>query len=423
VSSTASPPPERLVVVGIGAQGWSGLCPDSRQALLHADVIFGGARQLDLLPTEVAARRVSWPSPLLRALPMLLVKTPGSAKVVLASGDPTFFGIATTIARVAPGFELTVLPHPSSLSLACARMGWAQQDTETLSLVGRPLATLGPALSPGRRLLVLVPDPSTPATVAALLRERGFGPSGITALSHLGADREDRITATAQEWPTQGFPDHDATIDRSLTVLAVDCLPGPAPVRLPRTPGLPDDAYEHDGQLTKRHVRALTLAALAPEPGELLWDIGGGAGSIGIEWMRSHPACRAISIERDPQRAERIVRNAERLGVPGLEVRTAAAPQGLDDLPTPDAIFVGGGLGASGMIERVHRALAPGGRLVANATTLESEALLSAARARYGGELTRIEISRAAPLGRFTGWRPAMPVTQWVCWRATEPVT
>lgn len=418
-----SPPPEHLVVAGIGAQGWPELPPGTREALLRADVVFGGQRQLDLLPDEVGARRVTWPSPLLRALPLLLVKTPGTAKVVLASGDPTFFGIATTIARVAPGFELTVLPHPSSVSLACARLGWAQQDTETVSLVGRPPATLGPAISPGRRLLVLVPDANSPATVAAMLRERGFGPSELTALSDLGADGESRVSATAQEWPQHGLPAHAPAAARELTVLAVVCRPGPDPVRLPRTPGLPDEVYEHDGQLTKRHVRALTLAALAPEPGELLWDVGGGAGSIGIEWMRSHPSCRAISVERDPQRTERIVRNAERLGVPGLQVRTAQAPDGLAEMPTPDAIFIGGGLTAPGMLEFCRQALAPGGRLVANATTLESEALLARARAEHGGSLTRFEIARATPIGRFTGWRPAMPVTQWVSWREGKTVS
>jgi precorrin-6Y C5,15-methyltransferase (decarboxylating) len=417
VSTAPSPPPERLVVAGIGADGWPGLSPATREALIQADVVFGGERQLALLPPEVKAEQVAWPSPLLRALPLLLVKTRGTHKVVLASGDPTFFGIATTIARVAPGFDLTVLPHPSSVSLACARLGWAQPETEVISLVGRPTATLQPSISPGHRLLVLVPGEETPARVAHLLRERGFGPSELTALSNLGAEDESRVSASAEEWPAQGFPAHATEGSRALTVLAVVCRPGPTPVRLSRVPGLPDDAYENDGQLTKRHVRAVTLSSLAPEPGEMLWDVGGGAGSIGIEWLRSHPSCRAISIERDPERSQRITRNAELLGVPQLDVRTGEAPAALTGLTPPDAIFVGGGLTSAGLLDLCWDSLEPGGRMVVNAATLESEILLIQARSRYQGTLTRIEIARAAPIGRFTGWRPALPVTQWVAWK------
>lgn len=405
-------------MAGIGADGWPGLSPSTREALTQADVIFGGDRQLALLPAEVTATQVAWPSALVRALPMLLVKTPGARKVVLASGDPTFFGIATTIARVAPGFDLTVLPHPSSVSLACARMGWAQQDVEVISLVGRPAAALQPSISPARRLLILVPGEETPALVANLLRERGFGPSEITALSDLGAADESRVSAAADEWPEHGFPEHATA--KALTVLAVVCRPGPTPNRLSRTPGLPDEAYENDGQLTKRHVRAVTLSALAPEPGELLWDVGGGAGSIGIEWLRSHPSCRAISVERDAGRAQRITRNAELLGVPHLEVRTGEAPAELDGLPTPEAIFVGGGLTAPGLLDLCWEALAPGGRMVVNVTTLESEMVLAQAKLKYGGTLAKIEIARATAIGRFTGWRPAMPVTQWVAWKETR---
>ncbi|GLY33117.1 precorrin-6y C5,15-methyltransferase (decarboxylating) subunit CbiE [Kineosporia sp. NBRC 101731] len=416
--STAPPPaPARLVVVGIGADGWPGLSPAAQEVLRQADVVFGGDRQLALLPGEVAGRQVAWPPGLVRALPLLLVKTPGARKVVLASGDPTFFGIATTIARVVPGFELDVLPHPSSVSLACAWMGWAQQDTEVISLVGRPVATLQPAVSPGRRLLVLVPGEDSPAQVAALLRERGFGPSELTALSNLGAQDASRVSASADEWPAAGYPSHAPEGSKALTVLAVVCRPGPAAKRLSRVPGLPDDAYENDGQLTKRHVRAVTLSALAPEPGELLWDVGGGAGSVGIEWLRSHPSCRAVSIERDGERSARIARNAELLGVPHLEVRTGEAPAELNGLPTPDAIFVGGGLTAPGLVDLCWEALAPGGRMVVNVTTLESEMVLAQARSNYGGTLTKIDITRATAIGRFTGWRPAMPVTQWVSWK------
>jgi precorrin-6Y C5,15-methyltransferase (decarboxylating) len=339
---------------------------------------------------------------------------------VLASGDPTLYGITSTIARVAPDLVQVIVPHPSSVSLACARLGWAQPDVEVLSLLARPLATLHPLVQPGRRVLVLARDAHCPAQVAGLLRARGFGPSRLIALSNLEAEDEQQVERTADAWPEPGGPLAGwpaGTVAEPLTVLALECLAGPDADRLALVPGLPDDAYENDGQLTKRHVRAITLSSLAPSPGELLWDVGGGAGSIGIEWMRQHPANAAICVECDLERASRIRRNAEALGVPGLDVVTGSAPPALAGLPTPDAIFIGGGAGTPGMIDTCWRALRPGGRLVANVTTLESERAVYAAQARYGGELTRIEITRAAPIGRYTGWRPAMPVTQWVAER------
>jgi precorrin-6Y C5,15-methyltransferase (decarboxylating) len=409
VSSSPAPAPgpltplTPLIVVGIGADGWVGLAPVGREALDVAEVIFGSARQLDLLPTDLAATRMPWPTPLLPALAGLLTDHGDRRCVVLASGDPTMYGIAPTIARAVPGLPLMIVPHPSSVSLACARLGWAQADVDVLSLVARPLSTLHPLVQPGRRLLVLGPDVSV---VAILLRERGFGPSRLVALSRLGAKDEQRTEHLADDWPV-GSTD-------PLTVLAIEVVPGPAADRLSTAPGLPDTAYENDGQLTKRHVRAITLSSLAPAPGELLWDVGGGAGSIGIEWMRHHPACRAISVERDAERAARIQRNAVALGVPGLIVVTGSAPAAMAGLATPDAIFVGGGAGNPGMLAACWHALRPGGRLVANVTTLESEQAIYAARNEHGGELIRIEITRAAPIGRYTGWRPAMPVTHWV---------
>jgi precorrin-6B C5,15-methyltransferase / cobalt-precorrin-6B C5,C15-methyltransferase len=411
VSSTFPPDPGSAVtVVGIGADGWAGLAADAREALAGAEVIFGSERQLELLG-PLPADRVSWPSPLLPALAGLLAVHRQRRRAVLASGDPTFHGIATTIARVAPELELTILPHLSSASLACARLGWGQQDVEVVSLVGRPVAVLHPGVQPGRRLLVLAAGVHSPAEVAGLLRGRGFGPSRLIALSDLEAKDEQRIEARADTWPDHGWP--EGARPAALTVVAVECVPGPEAVRLTLFPGLPDDAYQNDGQLTKRHVRAITLASLAPSPGELLWDVGGGAGSIGIEWMRAHPTCRAISVERDPERVARIRRNADALGVPGLDVVTGSAPGALTGLAVPDAIFIGGGAGTPGLIEACWQALPPGGRIVANVTTLESEQAVVAARSVHGGELTRIEITPASPIGRYTGWRPAMPVTQW----------
>jgi precorrin-6Y C5,15-methyltransferase (decarboxylating) len=271
-----------------------------------------------------------------------------------------------------------------------------------VSLVGRPVDTL--LVQPDRRVVVLSAGRDTPGQVAALLRSRGFGPTRMTVLEDLGGPGERRIDGTAADWHADAGP---------LNVIGLECTPAPGVAPLGRTPGLPDDAYDHDGQLTKREVRAVTLAALAPLPGRLLWDVGAGAGSIAIEWLRTHPACRAIAIESSPERAERITANAAALGVPGLTVVHGRAPAALADLPVPDAVFVGGGVSEDGLLAACWAALREGGRLVANAVTLESEAVLTRWQARVGGVLTRIEISRAAPVGGFTGWKPMMPVTQW----------
>jgi precorrin-6B C5,15-methyltransferase / cobalt-precorrin-6B C5,C15-methyltransferase len=408
-ASTAEP---AVTIVGIGADGWAGLGPTGRAALTDAEVIFGSSRQLEMVPPELVAVRVTWPKPLVEDLAGLLAEHAGRRRAVLASGDPTLYGIASTIARRCPELAQVVVPHPSSVSLACARLGWAQQDVDVISLLARPLPALHLVVHAGRRVLVLAEGAQSPARVAELLRARGFGRSRLIALSNLGAEDEQRVECSADEWPATGWP--EGTTAEPLTVLGFERRPGPDADRLSLVPGLPDDAYENDGQLTKRHVRAITLSSLAPSPGERLWDVGGGAGSIGIEWLRLHPSCEALCVERDPERVARIQRNAEALGVPRLHVVTGDAPQVLTGLPTPDAVFIGGGAGRPGMIEACWQALAPGGRLVVNVTTLESEQAVYAARDRHGGELTRIEITRAAPIGRFTGWRPAMPVTQWV---------
>lgn len=406
VPTTPSDPAAGAVtVVGIGADGWRGLADPARTALRGADVLIGGPRQLDLLPGECAGERVPWPSPLRPAVPALLAAHVGRAVCVLASGDPMFHGIGRALTETVGAAALRILPHPSSVSYACARLGWPVEDTEVVTLVGRPADRLTAALHDGRRVLVLSAGAATPAEVAALLRERGYGPSRLRVLEQLGGPDERCVEGTAFDWQAvEGDP---------LNVVAVECRRAPEAPRLGAVPGLPDSAYEHDGQLTKRHVRAATLAALAPAPGESLWDVGGGSGSIAVEWMRTHPSCRAVSVERDPARAERIGRNARALGVPGLRVVTGAAPAALAELPPPDAVFIGGGLTAPGVLESCWAALGAGGRLVANTVTLESEALLADWYRRHGGELTRLAVAHAVPVGGFTGWRQAMPVTQW----------
>ncbi|WP_406862134.1 precorrin-6y C5,15-methyltransferase (decarboxylating) subunit CbiE [Streptomyces sp. HUAS MG47] len=401
------PPPPAVSVVGIGADGWDGLPETSRQVLREAEVLIGGDRQLWLAPTDVClGARVTWPHNLRESVPGLIAAHEGRRIAVLASGDPMFYGIGRTLAETIGADRIRVLPHPSSVSYACARLTWPLEDVETVTLVGRPLASLTAALHDGRRLLVLSATRHTPGQVAELLRERGYGGSRMRVLEQLGGPYERVVDGTADTW------DDDERLD-ALNVVAIDCVRAPDALRLGAVPGLPDEAYEHDGQLTKRYVRAATLAALAPAPGELLWDVGGGSGSIGIEWMRAHRTCRAIAVEKHPERAERIARNMVSLGVPKLRIVVGPAPDSLAGLPVPDAIFIGGGLTAPGLLDACWAALPPGGRLVANTVTLESEALLAEWYGRHGGELVRLAVAQAVPVGGFTGWRQAMPVTQW----------
>ena len=394
-------PTVTVTVAGIGADGWPGLSPLATSAIERAAVIAGGPRQLALLPERVAARRVLLPSPLLPGLAGLVDAHAEAGLVVLASGDPMFYGIGSTLVRLLGADRVRVLPHPSSVSLAAARLGWPLDDTDVVSLVGRPLSLLHPLLQPGRRVLALVAEPTAAADVRSLLDTRGFGPSPVTLLADLGGAGE--VVA-----PADGRP------HSRLAILAIECRLDPAAAGLlPRVPGLPDTAFEHDGQLTKREIRALTLAALAPVPGQLLWDVGAGSGSVGIEWMRVHPASRAIAIEPKESRRDRITCNAAALGVPGLRVVAGEAPAALAGLPAPDAVFIGGGVSVPGVVDACAAALGPGGRLVANAVTLEGQAVLADWRQRLGGTLTRIGVERADTLGTLTVWRPALPVVQW----------
>ncbi|MCP2288288.1 precorrin-6y C5,15-methyltransferase (decarboxylating) subunit CbiE [Nocardia amikacinitolerans] len=396
-----------IAVVGIGADGWVGLAAAAREAVAAAEVIFGSERQLALVPSDLGGERCAWPSPLLPALPGLLAQHAARRICVVASGDPMFYGIGVTLARLFGPASLRVLPQPSSASLACARLGWALAETPVLSAVGRPVATVLPDLVDGRRLLVLSADESTPAEVAKLLRDNGFGGSALTVLEQLGGPSERLRTATAASW--------DLDAGDPLNIVAVDCVADPAHTRVTRLPGLPDTVFGGDGQLTKAEVRALTLAALAPAPGELLWDVGGGSGSIAIEWCRTHPACRAVTFERLERRREQITANATALGVPQVRVRgeVLAELAAEHEIPVPDAIFVGGGVTQPGLLETCFAHLRQGGRLVANAVTAESEALLVAMAAARGGELRKFQIYRAEPLGGFTAWRPQLPVAQW----------
>ena len=387
----------------MGDDGPDGLAPAARAVVELARVVVGGQRHLDLLgPGD--RERIPWPKPF-NTLNDALERLRGRPVCVLATGDPTCYGVGSILVERFGLESVRIIPAPSAFSLACARLGWPAQGVQTLSLHGRPLELLHPFVQPGVRLLALSANAGTPGEVARLLRDRGYGGSRLTVLSHLGGENE-RLHAT----PANAYRANDAVAD--LNTLAIECVADAGAPLMPRTPGLADDLFEHDGQLTKREVRAMTLAALAPVPGQLLWDIGAGCGSVGIEWMRTHPGCRAIAVESDAGRVAMIAANCAALGTPGLEVARERAVQALDGLPAPDAVFVGGGITEPGLLEHCWSALGPGGRLVANVVSVEGEAVLDQWQRSHGGSLTRIAISRCEPLGRFRGWRPMMPVTQ-----------
>jgi precorrin-6Y C5,15-methyltransferase (decarboxylating) len=398
-------PSRWLSIVGIGEDGVEGLSAVARGLVSGADIVFGGERHLLLATPLIKGEAKPWPSPFSRGIDEVLALR-GRQVCVLASGDPFFYGVGSVLAgHVAPE-ETLVVPAPSAFSLAAARLGWALPDIALVSVHGRALDRIRPQLHPGARVLALTSDSDGPKALARLLAETGFGDSRLTVLEALGGARERIRTTTAS-----GFDLGDVA---ELNTVAVEVAASPGARIIAYTPGLADALFEHDGQITKREIRAVTLSALAPLRGELLWDIGAGSGSVAIEWMLADPSLRAIAIEARADRAARILRNAAYLGVPGLELVEGRAPEALAGLATPDAVFIGGGASEAGMLDAAIAALRPGGRLVVNAVTLETEAELIARHAALGGTLTRIDISRAEPVGRKTGWRPAMAVAQWI---------
>ncbi len=398
-----------MTVVGIGADGWDGLTVAAKELVDGAAVVLGGARHLTMLPDVPDQIRESWPSPLLDGLPDLLGKFDGYEVVALASGDPLVSGIASTLVELLGKDSVTVVPALSSVALARARMRWSAESTEVVTLVGRDPHLVARSLAPGLRLLILSSDGSTPGEVAALLTAAGYGASPMTVLADLGSADESRTDSVAATWGDEESP--------ALNVVAVELASsGARPLGF--VAGLPEDAFEHDGQITKRDVRASALARLAPMPGQLMWDVGAGAGSVGIEWLRAHPTCRAVAIEAREDRAARIGRNASTLGVPALAVVQGHAPEVLEGLDAPDAIFVGGGATEDGLLDACWAALRPGGRLVVHGVTLETESALAQRYAELGGELTRLHVEHAAPIGSFTGWTPARAIMQWAVTKA-----
>jgi precorrin-6Y C5,15-methyltransferase (decarboxylating) len=396
--------PRWLSIVGIGEDGVEGLSPVARGLIEGAEIVFGGRRHLGLAAPLIRGASRPWPSPFDGA-PEEVMRHRDRPVCVLASGDPFQYGVGAVLARHIDAREMAVVPAVSAFSLAAARLGWPLPQCVLLSVHGRALDLIRPHLQPGARILALTSDGEGPATLAKLLADSGFGASRLTVLEALGGQHENIRTTTAA-----GF---DCGAVGPLNTLAIEVVATPDARVLARAPGLADDLFEHDGQITKREIRAVTLSSLSPRRGELLWDIGAGSGSVAIEWMLADPSMRAIAVERNADRAARIRRNAAAFGVPGLEIVEGAAPAALSGLATPDAVFVGGSSDAT-VLDAAPRALRAGGRLVVNAVTLETEALLLARHAALGGELIRIAVSRADAVGEKTGWRAAMPVTQWL---------
>jgi precorrin-6Y C5,15-methyltransferase (decarboxylating) len=393
-----------LAIVGIGEDGTDGLGATARALIEKAEIVFGGKRHLALAAGLVRGEARPWPSPFDTAIGEVLACR-GTAVCVLASGDPFHFGIGPLLgARVPPG-EMIVVPAPSSFSLAAARLGWSLPETVCLSLHGRALDLVRPHLHPGARILALTSDGEAPATIAGLLAEAAFGGSRLTILEALGGPRERIRTATARKFQIDAID--------PLNVLAIEVAASAGARVIARAAGLADELFEHDGQITKREIRALVLSSLVPRRGERLWDVGAGSGSVAIEWLLADRSLDAVAIEARPDRAARIRRNAAGLGVPHLTVVEGSAPRCLAELPPPDATFIGGGAGDPGVLDGVLAALRPGGRLVVNAVTLETEAILLSRHATLGGELLRISIERPGPVGHFTAWRPAIPVLHW----------
>ena len=400
-----------LSIVGIGEDGADGLSPVAQKLIVSAELVVGGKRHLALADGLIRGRTLAWPNPIGEAMPEI-ERHRGRPVVVLASGDPFHYGVGDLLLRSIPAAETLCLPQSSAFSLAASRLGWSLQDVALVSLHGRAFEGIVRHLQPGARILALSWDGETPAKLAKFLAERGMGCSSITVLEAMGGPRERVRRATAK-----GF---DLSEIAALNTIALEVTASPDATVLGLAPGLDDTLFEHDGQLTKREVRAVTLSALAPRQGELLWDVGLGAGSIAIEWLLRHPSLKAIGIEDQPERAARAARNAAALGTPDLLIVQKRAPEAFADLPRPDAVFIGGGLSDPGVFEAAWSALKSGGRLVANAVSLQSEARLIEFFQRHGGELVRLEVAKAGKAG--TGgvfvWRPAAPIVQW---RARKP--
>lgn len=388
-------------IIGIGEDGMDGLSNATKSIVEAAELIIGGERHHAMI-INPKATRVSWPSPFDNLLG-LLKENIGKRVVILATGDPLWYSVGARIGREFDKNEIIYHPQLSAFQLAAARMGWSMADLETLTVHGRPIEQMIAFIQPEQRLLILTTGSETPGQIATFLTKRGFGQSKLTVLAAMGGNAEKRFDGIAESWK------HNVP---AFNTLAIECKASLDAALLPRVPGLNDELFQHDGTMTKQEVRAITLAKLMPMRGALLWDVGCGCGSVAIEWMRSARYARAIGIEPRDDRRIFAAQNALALGTPKLELIAGKVPEKLTGLGAPDAIFIGGGLSQE-TFDTCWNSLRPLGRLVCNSVTLESEKLLIDLYKTYGGQLVKLQINRAQPLGSYTAWRPMMPVTQW----------
>lgn len=386
-----------MTLIGLGEDGLGGLTDASRKALAEAEVIFGGPRHLALC--DAGARGREWPLPF-SVEPVLEHR--GRAVVVLASGDPFWHGVGGTLAQVLDPSEWRGFPAPSCMTLAAARLGWRLEEVTTMGLHAAPFEVLLPHLAEGARLICTLRDGAAPAALADYLTAQGFGTSRLTVMEALGGPREISREADAATFDLD---------DIAAPVVVAIAVSGGAGIS--HAPGRDAALFAHDSQITKSPMRALTLAALAPRARELLWDVGAGSGSVSVEWCLAAPEARSIAIEPRESRCENIIENARRFGLAGrMRCVHGTAPDALADLPLPAAVFLGGGA-SEDVLQAIWHRITPGTRLVANAVALETQALLIRWHGMHGGQLLRIDLAQAAPLGTMQGWQPSRPQLQW----------
>ena len=398
-----------ISIVGICESGIDSLEPSARKRVRGANVLVGSKRHLQLVPKRIGQTHLLWRANFSQVLPLLRKPKPGERIVILSTGDPLWFGIAERLIKTLGPKAIEIFPNVNAFSLAAARLSWGLSDpmVRTISIHSQPFSAINKEIISGHRLLILSKDGDSPKQIATLLMERGFGESKIAVLEHMGGNKERRVNGTASDnWKKYSFS--------NLNILAVDCKASTQAVQWSLNPGLPEKAYIHDGKITKRVIRAVTISALEPMPGHVLWDVGSGSGSIAIEWLRSCSSVKAVAIERDKKQLSRIKLNSETLGTPHLKIVEGQAPKiFLKIKENPQKIFIGGGISSPKIINECIERLLPTGLIIANSVTIESKQKLLRLWKKYGGDLTTLATSSANSIGRYNAFRPAMEVMQW----------
>ena len=394
----------RPLVIGVAEGGIASLPAEIRDRLAGMDLVVAAPRFRDGLPD--GPETIDWPSPFSDIF-NVLSDNPDKSVALLTTGDPMWYGAGASLVRELGPDGCEVVPAVSGLQHAAARLGWPMAGCRVVSIHGRPVSGLVSALHPRARLLLIAQDGGSPMAAAKLLAARGYGAARMHVLAHLGGSDEARIDGTADGWTHDRVPDFH--------IIGIEC---PDAGLVPHGLAAPDSSFDNDGKLTKRDARASALAKLAPFPGAVLWDIGSGSGAVAVDFLRNAPRGIAYAVDRNQTQLDRGNANAVTHGVTGFKPICGDAAEQIASLPRPDAVFIGGGMSEQ-VISAAQVALRPGGCLVAHAVTIESESVMVAAWQRAGGDLVRLSVQHADPVGGFHGWRPLMPVTQW-CWHKQE---